>query len=196
MPSRIGGAAFLCLEAEMRSWKILSRKAVFDATPYLSVSVETVELPGGQQVEDYYQIQMRPFAVVVPVMEDGSILVLRQYKHGPRRVSITFPAGYLDPGEEAGQAAQRELMEETGCVADQWQSLGRFVDNGNQGAGEGHYFLATGCRRAGAADAGDLEEMAEEMWRPEDLDATIAQGGFAIAHQVLGWALARMHITG
>lgn len=176
----------------MQPWKTLSRKTVFAAEPYLSVDVETVELPDGQQIEDYYRVHMRDFALVVPVMEDGRILMLRQYKHGPRRVSITFPAGYVEAGEAPDLAIKRELMEETGCEATGWTHLGSFTDQGNQGVTRGHYYLATGCRQVAQADAGDLEEMQEEFWSAAALDKAVRTGDFAITHQVTGWLLARM----
>jgi ADP-ribose pyrophosphatase len=48
---------------------------------------------------------------------------------------------------------------ETGHTADRWEELGRFVVDGNRGAGTVHVFLARGARQVGAADAGDLEEI-------------------------------------
>ncbi|MGR3759132.1 NUDIX hydrolase [Roseobacteraceae bacterium NS-SX3] len=178
----------------MKPWKTLSRKTVFDAAPYVQVAVETVELPDGRVVEDFYQIEARDFALIVPVMEDGRILMLRQYKHGPRRVSLTFPAGYVEAGEDMQEAAARELLEETGCVAAGWQALGSFASAGNQRHTTGHVFLATGCRRVQAPASGDLEEMAEELWAPADLDQSLRSGGFAIMHHVAAWGLARLYL--
>ncbi len=180
----------------MPPWKTLSRRLAFSAEPYVSIFVETVELPGGQVIDDFYQVDLRSFAMIVPVMDDGRLLMLRQYKHGPRRDSITFPAGFIDPGEDPLDAAKRELLEETGCAAATWQPMGHFVDNGNQRGCHGHFFLATGCHRVQPPASGDLEEMQEELHTPADLDAAIRAGDFAITHMVAAWGLARLYMTG
>ena len=77
-----------------RHWKTLRKDIVFEAAPYLKVARETVELPDGRRVDDFYQVHLRPFVSVVPVTPEGRILILEQYKHGPRCVSITFPGGF------------------------------------------------------------------------------------------------------
>ncbi|MDA5555884.1 NUDIX hydrolase [Shimia sp. MMG029] len=178
----------------MEAWKTRARETVFEAAPFVSVSKETVELPDGRLIEDFYQVDLRSFALVVPVMENGEILMLRQYKHGPRRVSVTFPAGFIDPGEAPDVAARRELMEETGVEAQSLEPMGRFVDNGNQRGCEGHYFLAHGCRRVAEPNAGDLEDMQEEFWTAEDLDHAMMVGDLAVIHHVAAWGMARLRL--
>ncbi|MBE1284555.1 MAG: NUDIX domain-containing protein [Rhodobacteraceae bacterium] len=178
----------------MQSWRTLSRRSLFQAAPYVSVSVETVELPDNRVVEDFYQVDLAPCALIVPVMADGRILMLRQYKHGPRRVSLTFPAGFVEDQEPGLCAAKRELLEETGCRAAEWVSMGSYVDNGNQRGCQGHFFLAKGCQRVQPPASGDLEEMVEELWTAENLDAAVRKGEFAITHQVAAWGLARLYL--
>lgn len=91
-------------------------------------------------------------------MDDGRVVMLRQYKHGARRVCLTFPGGSIEAGETPADAARRELMEEIGCVAQTLESLGAFVTNANQGCNTAHFFRATGCRRVAEALSGDLED--------------------------------------
>lgn len=175
----------------MDAWRVLRQQTVFEAEPFVSVSCESVALPDGRQVDNFYKVHLRPFALIVPIMEDGRVLLLRQYKHGPGCVSLTFPAGHVEDGEAPLVAAQREFLEETGCAASDWQALGSFVDHGNQVCSVGHYYLAHGVHRVQAANSGDLEEMEELFLSPQDLDAALFNGGFAIAHHVVGWGLAR-----
>jgi len=66
--------------------------------------------------------------------------------------------GFIEPGEPPRTAARRELLEETGHTAATWTSLGRYVVDGNRGAGMAHFFLARGARLRQPPTGGDLEE--------------------------------------
>lgn len=89
---------------------------------FLKVNKDTVRLPDGKQ--SYREYIRHPGAVVVlPVFDDGRVLLERQYRYPLRRVFIEFPAGKIDAGEDPMVCAQRELVEETGYTAAQWQYL-------------------------------------------------------------------------
>lgn len=177
-----------------RNWKTLEQEFVFEANPFVRVARETVELPDGQVIDDFYQVHLRPFVSVVPVMPDGRVVILEQYKHGPRCVSITFPGGFVDDGETAEVAGRRELMEETGYRAGRFVPLGSYVDNGNQRGCSGTYFLGLDCEKVADADPGDLEEMEVSFATPEELDAALGTPRFAITHMAAAWAFARMKL--
>ena len=86
---------------------------------FLHVVREQVRLPdGGQATREYV---LHPGAVaVIPFLDDGRIVLERQYRHATRQVMIEIPAGKLDAGEGALVCGQRELLEETGYVAREW----------------------------------------------------------------------------
>ena len=126
--------------------------------PSSPVTADDIALPDGRVVRDFHQIRLSDFVVVFAEDPDGRFALVRQYKHGPRRVSLTLPGGHVDPGETAEAAARRELLEEAGLVAERMVRLGALVVDGNHGCGAGSYFHATGVRRVQAPDSGDLEE--------------------------------------
>src|SRR6059058_4242903 len=86
---------------------------------FLHVVRESVRLPdGGSATREYV---VHPGAVaVVPLLDDGRIVLERQYRHPTRQVMIEIPAGKLDAGEGPLVCGQRELLEETGYVAREW----------------------------------------------------------------------------
>lgn len=86
---------------------------------FLHVVRDTVRLPdGGSATREFV---LHPGAVaIVPVLDDGRLVLERQYRHPVGGVMIEFPAGKLDPGETRLACAQRELLEETGYVAREW----------------------------------------------------------------------------
>ena len=99
----------------------VSSELVFDGA-LLKVYRDQVRLPdGGQGQREYIR---HPGAVaVVPLFDDRSILLERQFRYPQGRVFIEIPAGKLEPGEPHLDTAKRELMEETGYEAQEWTRL-------------------------------------------------------------------------
>jgi ADP-ribose pyrophosphatase len=89
---------------------------------------------------------------------------------------VNLPAGYLEPDEDPLEAAKRELLEETGYVAEYWSFLGAFCADGNRGCGRAHIYLATGARRVAEPDSGDLEEMVIDLMAMSELFDAIRRG--------------------
>lgn len=87
---------------------------------FLKVQKDTVRLPNGQPATREY-IKHPGAVVILPVFEDGSVLMERQFRYPLDRVFIEFPAGKIDPGEAPLACAKRELLEETGYTATDWQ---------------------------------------------------------------------------
>lgn len=90
---------------------------------FLKVQRDAVRLPDGKQSTREY-ITHPGAVVVLPVFDDGSILLERQFRYPLQQVFIEFPAGKIDPGEDPLLCAKRELQEETGYVAMDWQFVG------------------------------------------------------------------------
>lgn len=83
---------------------------------------DRVRLPNGQESTREYLVHPGA-AVIVPVFDDGDILLERQHRYPLHRDFIELPAGKLDPGEAPLACAKRELVEETGYAARDWQYL-------------------------------------------------------------------------
>ena len=90
---------------------------------FLQVLRDTVRLPdGGSDTREYI---VHPGAVmVVPLLDDGRVVLERQYRHPMGRVMVEFPAGKLDVGEDTWACGRRELLEETGYTAREWARAG------------------------------------------------------------------------
>lgn len=176
-------------------WTVLGEQVLLARPPYVTVTQQRLRTSAGLEIDDYYRVDLASFAVCVPVLADGGIATLWQYKHGPEAYGLSFPAGYLEAGEDPLTACQRELAEETGLASGTWTHLGSFVDNGNQRGSLGHFYLATGCTFAGEADHGDLEDMELRVMRPHEIDVALAAGQIQILHHAAAWSLARTAIT-
>ena len=89
---------------------------------YLKVYRDTVSLPNG--ASSYREYLKHPGAVmIIPVFDNGDVLVERQYRYPMRKVFVEFPAGKKDAGEAPLETAQRELLEETGYTAQNYTHI-------------------------------------------------------------------------
>lgn len=91
---------------------------------FLEVRKDRVRLPDGSEGAREYVLHPGA-AVMVPLLDDGRILVERQFRYPLQRVFVEVPAGKRDAGESFIETARRELLEETGYVAREWALLTR-----------------------------------------------------------------------
>ncbi len=103
--------------------QILDSKEVFSGRVF-KVTVDTI-----REGETTYQrevVQHFGSAVIIPVFDDGTIALVRQYRHAAVRYLLEAPAGTLNQGEVPEHGAARELEEELGCVAGRLEKLSEF----------------------------------------------------------------------
>lgn len=153
-------------------------RQVYDGV-LLKVYQDQVALPDGTQAVREY-IRHPGAVVIIAVLPDGNMLFECQFRYGPRRTFIEFPAGKIDPGEPPEKTAVRELREETGYEADEWTHLGTMHPCIGYSDERIEIFLARGLRHVGAnLDAGEflevlplsLEAAMSAVWRGELTDA-------------------------
>jgi len=170
--------------APMQPLKTLSRRLLLEHSRFLTVEEHTVELPDGRVIHDWPWLVMPDYVNVLPVTAGGEALLFRQMKYGVEGVSLAPVGGYLEPGEDPLAGARRELLEETGCVSDEWMSIGRFRVDSNRGAGIANFFLARAVRKTAEPQSDDLEEQEVVMLSVKELEESLDRGEF----KVLGWA--------
>ncbi len=93
---------------------------------FLHVVRDTVRLPNGKEATR--EFVLHPGAVmIIGLLDDGRVVLERQFRHPMQTVMIEFPAGKIDAGEDHLVCAQRELLEETGYRASEWAFAGRLA---------------------------------------------------------------------
>jgi ADP-ribose pyrophosphatase len=155
---------------------VRARHLLVSAAPWLRVYREEVELPSGRVIDDYYRIVTPDFVATIPVTETGEVVLVRGYKHGLGRVTLSPPAGLIDSGESPLAAAKRELLEETGYEAPEWEQLGSFVVDGNRQCGTMHLFLARQARQTRHPLEDEMEELHIQLLSREQLVQALRAG--------------------
>ena len=120
----------------------------------MSVRADRVRFADGSESTKYV-IDLPEVAVIVAVDSDASLLLVRQYRTATGRDTLELPAGAMEPGERPGEAAQRELREETGHSASQLAEMGAFYSAPGTISELVHAILATGLAKDPLPDDDD-----------------------------------------
>ena len=153
--------------------QILSKKVVYEGR-ILKVRQDTVQIHSGETRE--FTIVEHPGAVVVlPIMDDGTLVMVRQWRRAPGKELLEFPAGTLEKNEDPFDCAKRELIEETCFEGREWFPLGTQLPAPGFCDEVQHCYLARGL----SAHPGELDEdeiIEVERVTKEEFLARAAQG--------------------
>ncbi len=180
----------------MRPWKCLeSRPIVSD--PWMRLRADRCELPNGNILDPYYVIEEPEWGHVLAVDERERVLLVRQYRYAGDVVSWEFPGGRIDPGEDPMAGARRELLEETGAVADNWIQAARFFPNPARQTNQFHGFVAQRARvtREASLDHGEVIE--HGFFTLDEIAGLLRSGGFSQGNHLalLFLGLARLGLS-
>ena len=149
----------------MKRWSILKRGTAFSAKIF---SVDNLECAHPDGMSHTFSVLKSPDCInIVPVTEDGRIILVRQHRLGNDTVTVETPGGIIDDGEDALDAAKRELREETGYVAGEIVRLRTLQMNPAIMNSNVHFFLAKGC----------VKEGNQQLDREEDIEVLTADIG-------------------
>ena len=154
----------------------------------LKVNEDEVSLPDGSTAWREYVLHPGA-AIILPLFDDGSVLLERQFRYPLGQHFYELPAGKLEPDEAPLETAKRELLEETGYVAAEWRELGRLHPCIGYSDEQIDFFLARRLEFKGARpDEGEfLETLRVPV--PESVD-WIRRGRITDTKTILGlfWA--------
>lgn len=155
-------------------WELLDSELVLDRR-WLRIRRDRVRTGTGVVIDEFHVIESAPWAAVVCVTEARELVLVEQYRHGHGGPSLELPAGVIEPGEPALDAARRELREETGYEAAHFEEFWRIRPEPARHEQWAHFALATGARQA-ATQALDVTEEMTVVRRPlSQLDEVLGE---------------------
>ena len=178
-----------------RPWQVLRRETIYDS-PWVRLHRDDVRLPDGTVIEGHHVVEYpRPAVCVVPVGDDGRILLIEHYRFVSDTTGWEAPAGRVDEEEALEVAAARELLEETGYAAGKIEHLGQYHPINGSASQTFHIYMGSGIRQVG--EPTDVNEIMRVAWFTPDevwamLDANEIRDGLSLT--ALLWYLARERV--
>ena len=143
--------------------------------PLLSLERQRLAAAPGEE-RDALVLGAPDWVNVVPLLDDGRVVMVRQWRFGIAAPTLEIPGGMIDAGETAVQAAARELREETGYAAAAVRLLGSVSPNPAILANRCVTFVATGLELVGEPQSGLEEELQVELVPLDEIPARVRRG--------------------
>ncbi len=124
-----------------------------------SIRADTTISPRTGRKHDFYIIESNDWVNIIPLTADHKVVMIKQYRHGSREVTLEIPGGLAEAGDTPKKAAARELLEETGYQAKKWMKIGVVNPNPALFNNRCYTFLAQDIRRV----SGPLPDQTEDI---------------------------------
>jgi 8-oxo-dGTP pyrophosphatase MutT (NUDIX family) len=145
----------------MKHWQVLGTHVLYKSH-WMNLRQDRVKLPDGKIIDHHVVDYPHKAVSILPVREDGHILMIKNYRFITDSEAWEIPAGMVDPGENFEEAAARELLEETGYVAKQFTPLNYYYPSNGSSNQEFHMFAATQLSRQ--TEQFDTNEILDVQW--------------------------------
>ena len=164
-------------QGDPAGWEVLSSDELFSHA-FFRFRKDRCALPNDRIMPAYYVMEFVDWVNVVPLTDDGQIVLVDQYRHAARKRFYEFPGGTLEAKleESPEEAARRELLEETGYVPGRMLYLGLHYPNPGLQDNRMHVFLATGCTKVSEPALDAYEDLEVELVPVPDFMRYIEQG--------------------
>ena len=172
------------------TWQHISSRYEEAGLMLFEKRIDTLRNPRNGQTFDRLVLESVDWVNVVALDADGRSLMIRQFRFGVGYNTLETPGGMVDPGEDSGTAAARELLEETGYTSEHWQYLGAVEPNPAFHNHLCHHWLAKDVVLSKEQDLGDGEAIAIEFMTQAQVRDAVVSG--ELKHALALSALARV----
>jgi ADP-ribose pyrophosphatase len=163
---------------EIMNWIIKTSEYLFKE-PWFTVRKDFVELPNGHNIPSYYVLEYPNWVNVIGITKDNQMVVVKQYRHGIGKELYELCAGVIDKEDKSPlEAAQRELLEETGYSGGTWHEWMTVSANPGTHTNLIFCFLAEGLEKVDEQNLESTELLEVELLSIEDCKALLLKGEF------------------
>jgi 8-oxo-dGDP phosphatase len=159
-----------------KPFEILESKYLFQRPPWLTLREERLQLPSGGIIENFYLFEYPDWVNVIALTKQKEVVMIRQYRHGIKKVAFEIPAGVHEHGESLMDSAKRELLEETGFGNGRWEEWMQLSANPAIQSNITHTFIAWDVERIDAQALEPTEEITVHLLPLHEVKALILKG--------------------
>ncbi len=171
---------------ELKPWKKLSSEVKFK-NPWWTYVMDKYLLPSGKEGE-YHFVHTGGSVFIIPVFDDGNLLMIRQYRYLNERFSLEFPGGGVRVGENPDEIARKELIEETGYEAELVKA-GIFNPFGGVTSEYCHVYIARNLKPSNREKPDISEEFEIHKISVKELEEKISTNEIFSGMTMASWAL-------
>jgi len=135
----------------LKHWETLSSERILQ-TPWFEIRKDACRTAEGHLIPEYYTWNKRDCVIIFPLTEDRRVILIRQYRHGLKKVCVDYPGGTVDKGSTVLASARQELIEETGYDAKDFELIGSYAMDSSYSNQMAHFVVAGRCERASVPD--------------------------------------------
>jgi ADP-ribose pyrophosphatase len=158
------------------SWPRITRRSTTRISPWVNLVEREVEFSPAAERQVYHSFKGSDYVIVLAITPDGLIPLVRQYRPAVEGFTLEFPAGMIEPGEDAANTARRELLEETGLPTNAIHPLGvNKTDAGRLGNRVHSFFIETAAQ---LPDFKSEEGVVMRLVTPSELVDLVRSGEF------------------
>jgi ADP-ribose pyrophosphatase len=176
----------------LQRWKKLSESLVSE-NPWWRYKHDRFLLPNGKEGE-YHYVQTNGSSMVVPLDNEGKILLVNQYRYLLDRESLELPCGSVKDGSSYEKTAAQELEEETGFAAGRLELIGVFNPYNGVTDEMCNVYLGSDLKFVGARPD-DTEEFELKRMLPAEIDEEIGRGAIWDGMTIAAWAIAKPRVS-
>jgi len=174
-----------------KSWTIVSSR--FDKSyRVFNLRTDTARSPRTNATHDFFIMESSPWVNIIPLTSNDEVVMVQQYRHGIRDVTLEIPGGLIESHDSPEEAARRELMEETGYQGEQLISLGAVHPNPAIQNNLCYTFLAGNVYPAGKQNQDEREDIEVIIMPLTEIPRLIREG--IITHSLVIVAFYRFFI--
>jgi ADP-ribose pyrophosphatase len=176
----------------LKPWKKISSEVKFK-NPWWTYMYDKCKLHNGKDYE-YHYVHTAGSSFIIPIKENGKIILVNQYRYLNDRFSIEFPGGGIKEGQTPEQVARKELIEETGFDGD-LEKVGFFNPYNGVTDEICYVFIARNLRPSDNETKDDSEEFETLEFFPEEIDKLIRTNEIYDGMTMAAWGIGKYQIT-